>query len=144
MISFSLHLKTLGRHIQIEYYGCDKEVMKDNKLIEKLMNEAAVKSNATIVDSVFHHFNPHGVSGAVIIEESHLTIHTWPEYQYASVDVYTCGDTVNPWVAFDYLEKNFKATRSESFEVPRGMADKIKRFGNLDIDGVKVKGDLID
>mgnify|MGYP000954014175 CR=1 FL=1 len=44
----------------------------------------------------------------------------------------------------DYLEKNFKATRSESFEVPRGMADKIKRFGNLDIDGVKVKGDLID
>ena len=135
----SLELQSLGRHIQIEYYGCDENVIKDNKLIEKLMNEAAIAANATIVDSVFHHFNPHGVSGAVIIEESHLTIHTWPEYKYASVDVYTCGDSVNPWDAFDHLEKGFKATRSESFEVPRGMADKIKRFGNLDISAIKVK-----
>ena len=135
----SLELQSLGRHIQIEYYGCDENVIKDNELIEKLMNEAAIAANATIVDSVFHHFNPHGVSGAVIIEESHLTIHTWPEYKYASVDVYTCGDSVNPWDAFDHLEKGFKATRSESFEVPRGMADKIKRFGDLDITAIKVK-----
>ncbi len=136
----SLELKSLGRHIQIEYYGCDEEIIRDNELIEKLMNEAAILSNATIVDSVFHHFNPHGVSGAVIIEESHLTIHTWPEYRYASVDVYTCGSTVDPWVAFDFLEKSFKSTRSESFEVPRGMADKIRKFVNIDIDKVQVKG----
>ena len=137
----SLELQSLGRHIQIEYYGCDENIIKDNELIEKLMNEAAIVANATIVDSVFHHFNPHGVSGAVIIEESHLTIHTWPEYKYASVDVYTCGDSVNPWDAFDHLEKGFKATRSESSEVPRGMADKIKRFGNLDITAIKVKSE---
>lgn len=123
-----MKLETLGRHILIEYYNCDEEVMRSPELIEKYMNEAAKIANATIVDSVFHHFNPYGVSGAVIISESHLAIHTWPEYGYAAVDVFTCGDKINPWTAFDYLEKMFKASRSESIEVPRGMTEKIKKF----------------
>lgn len=135
----SFELRTLGRHILIEYYGCDAEIIEDNKTIEKMMNEAARVSGATIVDSVFHHFNPYGVSGAVIIAESHLTIHTWPEYGYASVDVYTCGDTVDPWLAVNYLEKAFKATRSESFEIPRGMSDKIKNYSGRDIAKIAVK-----
>lgn len=123
-----MKLETLGRHILIEYYNCDEEVMKSHELIEKRMNEAALKANATIVDSVFHHFNPYGVSGAVIIAESHLAIHTWPEYGYAAVDVFTCGDTINPWTAFDFLEEAFGATRSESIELPRGMTEKIRKF----------------
>lgn len=135
----SFELKTLGRHILIEYYGCDINVIEDNQLIEKLMNEAAVESGATIVQSVFHYFNPHGVSGAVIIEESHLSIHTWPEYGYASVDVYTCGDSVDPWKAAKYLEQAFKSVKSESFEIPRGMGDKIKLFSNKPVDQLKVK-----
>lgn len=87
----SLELRTLGRHVLIEFYGCPSDIMEDNALIEQYMREAADYSGATIVESVFHHFNPYGVSGAVIIEESHLTIHTWPEYGFASVDVYTCN-----------------------------------------------------
>ena len=106
-----LELRTLGRHVLIEFYGCPSEIMENNALIEQYMREAADYSGATIVESVFHHFNPYGVSGAVIIEESHLTIHTWPEYGFASVDVYTCGDSVNPWMAADYLAEKLKASK---------------------------------
>lgn len=134
-----MELKALGKHILIEYFNCDKAIMEDNKRIEELMNEAARVADATIVDSVFHHFNPYGVSGAVIISESHLTIHTWPEYGYASVDIYTCGDEVNPWKAFDYLEEQFKAERSESTEIPRGMTSKIRKFSLDPIGNITIK-----
>ncbi|GGG25816.1 S-adenosylmethionine decarboxylase proenzyme [Lysinibacillus alkalisoli] len=138
----SLELRTLGRHVLIEFYGCPSDIMEDNALIEQYMREAADYSGATIVESVFHHFNPYGVSGAVIIEESHLTIHTWPEYGFASVDVYTCGDSVNPWKAADYLSEKLKAKQTESFEVPRGMADKIRQFAEKEIEKIQVKSEL--
>ncbi|WP_010093766.1 adenosylmethionine decarboxylase [Ornithinibacillus scapharcae] len=137
-----IELSTLGRHVLIEFYGCPSDIIENNALIEKFMNEAADYSGATIVDSVFHHFNPYGVSGAVIIAESHLTIHTWPEYGYASVDVYTCGDTVSPWKAAEYLSEKLKAKKTESFEVPRGMVDKIKQFAMHEISEVQVKSML--
>ena len=108
-----MQLETLGRHILVEFYNCNEETMKSPELIEKFMNEAARRANATIVNSVFHHFNPYGVSGAVIISESHLAIHTWPEFGYAAVDVFTCGDKINPWTAFDYLEEVFEADRRD-------------------------------
>ncbi|WP_343759952.1 adenosylmethionine decarboxylase [Clostridium oceanicum] len=135
-------MEQLGRHILVEFYNCDKKILNNNDLIEKYMNEAAIKSNATIVQSCFHTFNPWGVSGAVIIQESHLTIHTWPEYGYASVDLFTCGDSVDPWIAFEYLEKNLKAERSESTEVARGIVDKIKSFSKGEYKEVKFKPDV--
>lgn len=123
-----MKLEQLGRHILVEYYNCDEEILKDHNVIENMMIAAAEKANATVVQSVFHLFNPWGVSGAVVIQESHLTIHTWPEFGYAAVDLFTCGDSVNPWVAFDYLNDELKAERSESMEVTRGMVDKIKAY----------------
>jgi len=133
-----MKIEQLGRHILVEYYNCDVEVLKDHAVIEEYMKQAAIEANATIVTSCFHKFNPWGVSGAVIIQESHLTIHTWPEYGYASVDLFTCGDTVNPWVGFKYLEKALKSERSESTEVARGLVDKIKIFANGAHDGKKM------
>ncbi|UOB20164.1 adenosylmethionine decarboxylase [Macrococcus armenti] len=128
-----MKLTTLGRHVLIEYYNCDKEILKDHDKVEAIMNEAARVSGATIVESCFHTFNPYGVSGAVIISESHLTIHTWPEYGYASVDVFTCGDTVDPWRAEDFLQKALKAELSDSYEIGRGMADKIHKYSKGEI-----------
>ena len=84
--------EALGIHILVEYYNCNKEILKNVETIEQSMLTAARTANATIVESVFHQFNPWGVSGAVIISESHLTIHTWPEHNYAAVDLFTCGD----------------------------------------------------
>ncbi|WP_025321449.1 adenosylmethionine decarboxylase [Deferrisoma camini] len=116
-------VQNLGRHILGEYYGCDPEVLNDPERVERLMKEAAVVSGATIVQSVFHRFSPHGVSGVVVISESHLAIHTWPEYGYAAVDLFTCGDSVNPWTAHHYLAENLGAERTETREVPRGVLD---------------------
>lgn len=125
-----MNIEQLGRHILVEYYNCDKELLKNHELIEMHMKQAAIEAKATIVTSCFHKFNPWGVSGAVIIQESHLTIHTWPEYGYASVDLFTCSNSVNPWNGFKYLEEALQAERSESTEVSRGVVDKIRTFGN--------------
>lgn len=133
-----MKIEQLGRHILVEYYNCDKEILKDHAIIEEYMKQAAIEANATIVTSCFHKFNPWGVSGAVIIQESHLTIHTWPEYGYASVDLFTCGDSVNPWVGFRYLEEVLKAERSESTEVARGLVDKVKTFANGAYDHIEI------
>ena len=122
--------KRLGRHILVEFYNCDKDVLNNYDLIEEYMNEAAIKANATIVQSVFHLFNPWGVSGAVVIQESHLTIHTWPEYGYAAIDLFTCGEEVNPWVAFKYLEGKLKAKKKETIEIDRGNVEKIMKYSN--------------
>ncbi|ERT68974.1 adenosylmethionine decarboxylase [Cetobacterium somerae] len=134
-----MKLETLGRHILIEFYNCDEEILKNPTLIKEHMNEAAKIANATIVESVFHHFNPYGVSGAVIISESHLAIHTWPEYGYAAVDVFTCGDKIDPWTAFKFLEDVFKSDRSESIEVPRGMVDKIRNYSKKELGKITFK-----
>ena len=122
-----MNMNALGRHIIVEYYDCDSETLRKPNLVEYHMKKAAVLAEATIVESFFHHFSPWGVSGAVIIAESHLTIHTWPEYGYAAVDLFTCGD-INPWKGFDYLEEVFGAKYSESVELARGVEGKIRKF----------------
>ena len=133
------NLKTLGRHILVEYYNCDSEILKDPAFIESQMKQAALEAKATIVESVFHHFNPWGVSGAVIVEESHLTIHTWPEYGFASADFFTCGD-IDPWKSFEYLENVLKAEFSESVEIPRGLTAKIQKHAKIDLGEISHKG----
>ena len=123
-----MKIEQLGRHILAEFYNCDEEILNNHQLIEQYMNEAAIKAKATIVKSVFHMFNPWGVSGAVVIQESHLTIHTWPEYGYAAVDLFTCGDEVDPWLAFAHLKDKLNAEKTETLEIPRGIVDKIRVY----------------
>lgn len=112
----------LGHQIMAEYYQCPPELLTDCDAIAALMNDAARACGATIVESVFHRFNPHGVSGVVIIAESHLAIHTWPEYGYAAVDVFTCGDTITPEEAVAFLAIALKAEHHSFTGVNRGNA----------------------
>ncbi|MDD4746539.1 MAG: polyamine aminopropyltransferase [Salinivirgaceae bacterium] len=118
----------LGKHILVEFNGCKPEIMNDVSFIEKSMVDAAVKSGATVINSTFHHFSPYGVSGVVVIQESHLAIHTWPEYGYAAVDLFTCGDTVNPWVSFDELKTRFGAKNYSALELKRGSVNLLERL----------------
>ncbi|RMF60938.1 MAG: S-adenosylmethionine decarboxylase proenzyme [Calditrichaeota bacterium] len=113
-------MRALGRHILAEFYDCDPQILNDSEMIEMYMKHAAIECGATIVSSTFHTFNPHGVSGVVVIAESHLAIHTWPEYGYAAVDVFTCGETVDPAIAVEILQRTLKATKVESVEINRG------------------------
>jgi len=82
----------LARQITIEYYNCDERPLLDRDYMEKAMLTAAKESGATIISSSFNSFEPQGVSGVVIIAESHFTVHAWPEHNYAAVDMFTCGD----------------------------------------------------
>ena len=111
----------LGSHILIEAYDCDPKVLDDVELVEEVMVDAALKAGAEIREVAFHKFSPQGVSGVVVISESHLSVHTWPEFGYAAVDVFTFGDTVDPIVAVDYIRDKFQARRALTSEVKRGI-----------------------
>lgn len=113
-------LKALGTHLLIEFYDCDQKVLNDERFLKKLFIEAAREAKATVVEQVFHRFSPHGVSGVVVISESHLALHTWPEYGYAAVDVFTCGTEIDPWVAQKVIQEGLKARSSTAIEMKRG------------------------
>lgn len=113
-------MRALGYHLLIEFYGCDHDSLNDVGKIKNLMDDAAIVSGASIVESVFHRFNPHGVSGVVVIAESHLAIHTWPEHGYAAVDLFTCGETVNPWRAYEFLKKGLTPQSTSTKKILRG------------------------
>lgn len=116
----------LGHHLLVEFYNCNPAMLDEVEMIEHHMNEAARRCGATIVQSGFHRFEPYGVSGVVVISESHLAIHTWPEYGYASVDLFTCGDDVQPLIAYEYLREVFEAKGAEIQMIKRGNLDLIK------------------
>lgn len=113
-------MKALGRHVLAEIFDCKFEILNDIKKVEEYMVKAALESGAEVREFVFHKFSPQGVSGVVVISESHLAIHTWPELGYAAVDVFTCGNKVDPWDACNYLVEKFGAGHMTATEVKRG------------------------
>lgn len=117
-------MNALGRHILAEIYGCDEKMLNNRSLIEEIMVESALEAGAEVREVAFHKFSPQGVSGVVVVSESHLAIHTWPELGYAAVDVFTCGDRVNPWDACNYLTSRFNAKHMTATEVKRGVFEK--------------------
>ena len=105
--------KALGTHLLVEMLGCDPQLLKRTDYVERIMVEAARKGRMSILTYNFHQFAPYGVSGVVIIEESHMSIHTWPEYRYAAVDIFYCSDEeqVDTAGAMNVLKNGFKATK---------------------------------
>lgn len=116
-------MNALGRQILVEFYHCNRQVLNDREGIALAMGEAARLSGATVVEEVFHLFNPHGISGVVVIAESHLSIHTWPEYGYAAVDLFTCGEEIKPEKAFEHLRKTLEAESVSVMEIKRGILE---------------------
>ncbi|MGB0167528.1 MAG: polyamine aminopropyltransferase [Luteibaculum sp.] len=119
-------MTALGNHILVEFMGCIPEVMNDVSVIEEAMVNGAEIAGATVINSTFHHFSPYGVSGVVVIQESHLAIHTWPEYGYAAVDLFTCGE-MNAWISFDHLKEVFGAKNYSALEMRRGALNLLNR-----------------
>jgi S-adenosylmethionine decarboxylase len=112
---------TNSLHIMAEFHGCDPNTLNSLASIEALMRAAADAAGATVVKSSFHKFGPHGVSGVLVLAESHLSVHTWPESDYAATDIYTCGDTCTPQRAHEVLQVALKAKRCEVMVVERGL-----------------------
>ncbi len=114
-------MQALGRQILVEFYECDSDLLKDEQYIARHMVQACELGQATVVASTFHSFSPFGVSGVVVIAESHVAIHTWPEYGYAAVDIFTCGETIEPWILFQHLQQAFGSKHSSNMELKRGL-----------------------
>jgi S-adenosylmethionine decarboxylase len=114
-------LNALGRHLLLELFDCDPDAINNLEAVKSSLIEAAKRAQATIVDVVFHEFNPFGISGVVVIAESHLSIHTWPEYRYAAVDIFSCGEVLQPEIAANFLIEQFGAERTSVVEMQRGM-----------------------
>lgn len=114
-------MNALGKHLLVELHDCNKEVLDDLSSLRDAMITAAIDCGAVILGDSFHRFSPQGVSGVVIIAESHLSIHTWPEYGYAAVDIFTCGTTVEPEKAAEVLIKKLGSRNHSLQEIQRGI-----------------------
>ncbi len=111
----------LGKHLLVELKDCNPEILKSLDKVKNAMVSAAKKARATIIDVSFHEFSPFGISGMVVIAESHLSIHTWPEYGYAAVDIFTCGDIIKPAAAAQFLIEKFRCKNPSVVEMKRGI-----------------------
>jgi S-adenosylmethionine decarboxylase len=96
-------------------------MLTDVDAVAEMMEQAAREAHATPIEKAFHRFQPQGVSGVVVIQESHLSIHTWPETGYAAMDFYTCGDHTDPWAACEYAAKILGAKTMRTTEMKRGI-----------------------
>ncbi|MDD3154881.1 MAG: adenosylmethionine decarboxylase [Victivallaceae bacterium] len=99
----------LGRHLTVEFYDCDSAVLADDVAMERAFVHAAKASGAHVLFSYFHEFEPQGVSGVVIISESHFAVHAWPEHDYAAVDIFTCGESIDFDRAISELKDSLKS-----------------------------------
>lgn len=114
-------MNTLSKHLLLELFECQSEALDNPETVQSSLEKAAQAAQVTIVKSFFHRFSPQGVTGVVIIEESHLSIHTWPEHGYASIDFYTCGEA-NPEAAIAVVSNCFAAKRIETMMIERGLS----------------------
>ena len=113
--------ENLGRHVLLDLYDCSKEKLNDLVFLEKQLKKAVEIAEATLVNTLFHQFSPHGVTGIALIEESHLSIHTWPEHNYAAIDLFTCSDSMKTTEAVSFLVEQLESKRQETRDVKRGL-----------------------
>ena len=114
-------MQALGTNLMVALHECSSEILDDIIKVEEVMVAAAEAAGATVVEANFHEFKAIGVSGFVVITESHLAIHTWPEHRYAAVDIFTCGQVVEPERAAQELIDKFQSKSPTMFEVKRGF-----------------------
>lgn len=110
----------LGYHLLLELHDCAPACLDSPPEVESIITAAAREAGATVVTATFHHFSPHGVSGVLVIAESHIAAHTWPEYRYAAIDAFTCGDASLLERVEQLLVAGFQAQSHQRTIVQRG------------------------
>ena len=113
--------KYAGVHLIAEFwYG---KIIDDSRKIEKILIEAVKRSKNTPLKLAIHKFSPQGITGVVLLAESHIALHTWPEFNYVAIDIFTCGGKAIPQKALEYFRKEFKPKRVDIKEIKRGLID---------------------
>ncbi len=114
----AMAIRHMGLHLIFDLWGCVN--LNSTSIIEQAMLEAVQACGATLLEMKTHAFSPHGASGFVLLSESHISIHTWPEHKYAAVDIFTCGEKVVPYNALPVFKKFFKPKHIEIMDIKRG------------------------
>jgi len=122
-------VKGIGKHLIVEMYDTPKDVcnylLTNAPNIKGVCSDACLKANASIINEFFHKFpgSKSGVTGVIILEESHLSIHTWPEFNYIAIDIFTCGEKANPYIAIGHLQTVFQPSKTITKYIVRGDED---------------------
>lgn len=114
-------MRALAQHTLLEFYDCDASLLKRAREVKTLLCDAVREGGGTIVKAVFHNFSPYGVSGVVVITESHVTIHTWPEYAYAAVDIFSCSEKLDHAAIRKQLKQALRSRRVTGKSFRRGV-----------------------
>jgi len=114
-------MEGLGWHIIAEVMGVEPKILNDSELLKNVLLDASTDANLTVLDIKVQRFSPQGVSILLVIAESHIAIHTWPEYGYAALDVFTCRDEESTWRAYNYIIKVLNPKNVQVMLVKRGL-----------------------
>ena len=117
------NIGTIGYHYIIEATGCDPKILADSDKLREILVTGAKKGKMDIRIVHFYKFSPTGVSGMVVVSESHVSIHTWPEEKYAAIDVYICGENTEPEYTIEYILEKIHAEYAHITEIKRGIKD---------------------
>lgn len=112
----------IGKQLLLELYECNGRNLRDASFVKRVIVQACIRTAVTLVETVFYQFSNGGITGAALIAESHVTVHTWPERGYAAVDVFTCGKNIDHFSIIHFLVKKFAAKRWESTFILRGVS----------------------
>jgi S-adenosylmethionine decarboxylase len=115
-----VEINALGRQLVIDAWGCRE--LNDERSVRSFLEESVKACKARLLSIDTHRFSPQGISGVAVIAESHISIHTWPEYGYAAIDVFTCGKDVEPYNAIEVIKKFFSPERMTVNEIKRGVS----------------------
>ncbi|MEF2968003.1 adenosylmethionine decarboxylase [Paenibacillus sp. M1] len=118
-----MEYSTFGRHVAVDTWGVDFEVLNNAELLQAHLVEAAESCGATVLSMQSRQFEPQGATVLVLLSESHLSIHTYPERGFAAIDCYTCGEMVDPQLAIDYLVTVLKPEKWYAKKLIRGMGE---------------------
>lgn len=113
-----------GEHYLLDLHGCDACLIRSAETVREVLMDAAVKCKSSIISDSFHQFEPYGASGVILIAESHFSVHTWPESNFVSVDIYTSGNKMKPEIAIRLIESGFDADRIDVVKLTRGQLTK--------------------
>jgi S-adenosylmethionine decarboxylase len=117
----------LGRRLLIEFWSCDYSILNNKKKIKQLLYTAAQVGGANLINLFVHKFSPHGITGTATLSESHICIHTWPEYRYAAIDIFMCGKC-NPYLSLEFLESVLYPESTKITEVISGIPSEEARY----------------
>ncbi len=135
LLSGDALLEKLGTHCILELYDCPRHTLEDPESVAKILEEASRRGLSTLLNKVIHRFHPQGVTALGVLAESHISIHTWPEHDYAAADVFTCGTTARPVEACQYLVEALGARSHNLLKIARGNGAPKLEFGLVDRTG---------